>query len=62
MKNWSELVDVNGRTFYVDFTKIEAVGAHGECQSIILLNGGHKIYTNHRPAEIIRMMNEILGA
>ena len=62
MKTWTELEDINGRTFYVDLTKLEAVCAHGENQSVVVLNGGVKIYTRHRPAEIMQMMTRMLGA
>ena len=62
MKNWTELEDINGRTFYVDLTKIEAVCAYGENLSVVVLNSGVKIYNRHRPAEIIQMMTRMLGA
>jgi len=62
MRTWTELEDINGRTFYVDLTKIEAVLAHGENQSVVILNSGVKIYNRHCPAEIMQMILRMLGA
>ena len=61
MKHWTEFENIDGATVYVNLDKVEAVLPWGATQSVIILNNT-KIYTKLSPAQVIQMMNQMLGA
>ena len=61
MKHWTEMEDLNKRTVYVNLDEVQVVLPWGETQSQVVLSNC-KLYINLRPAQVIQMMNQMLGA